>query len=346
MPPAASPAAKNTPTPESIVRDVRAGRIQPVYYLMGEESYYIDRLADFLVDFLVKPEERDFNLLNFYGADVTIDDVITAAKGFPMGAQRMVVVVREAQNLKNIDRLAYYLQQPQPTTVLILCHKHGVLDRRKKIAAQIERAGCLFTSQRLNESRLPAFITDYLRTRRVAIDPTAAALLADHVGADLHRLASELDKLILALPGDEKTVTTDLVARQTGVSKEYNVFELQDALIRKDVARVMQIANYFDKTPKQNPIQKTLPALFSFFATLMMAHYAPDKSERALALHLGKKDYAVRKNVLPALAQYPPRKTMEILAQIRRIDARSKGVDNPYTPSGELMKELLFFILH
>lgn len=337
---------KNALTYDVIVREVRAGNYKPIYYLMGAESYYIDRIADYIVDRVLKPEERDFNLFTFFGSETNVDAVINAAKGFPMGADHVVVVVKEAQGLANVERLEFYLRQPQPSTILILCHKNGVLDRRKKIAGMIEKAGVLFESAKLYDSQLPTFINEYMRRKRLAIEPNAAALLAEYVGADLNRLASELDKLALALPAGQRAVTMDLVETHVGISKEFNIFELQSALAQKDVERVSRIANYFDKNPKENPIQKTLPALFKFFSNLMLAYYAPEKTERGIAAWLGLADWQVRRNVLPAMKRYKGTKVMKILGEIRRTDARSKGVDNPSTPNGELMEELLYFILH
>lgn len=345
MPPYAS-AGKAGTTYETIVRDVRAGNLKPVYYLMGEESYYIDRVADFIADSVLQPEERDFNLLTIFGSESNTDNVINAAKGYPMGAQRLVVMVKEAQGLSDIEHLAFYLKQPQPSTVLIFCHKNGVLDRRKKVAGMIEKIGVLFESKKLYESQLGPFVRDYLKRKKCSAEPAAVAMLTEHVGTDLNRMASELDKLCIALPEGESCIAAELVERHIGISREFNIFELQDALAQKDALRAMKIANYFDKNPKQNPIQKTLPALFRFFSNLMLAYYAPDKSERGIAAWVGQTEWQVRRNILPAMKNYKGVKVMQIIGEIRRTDARSKGVDNPNTPSGELMRELLFYILH
>jgi len=347
MPPYSSTNPKKTPvTHESIIRDVRAGHIKPVYYLMGEESYYIDRIADFLVSALLKPEERDFNLITLFGADTTVENIITTARNFPMGADRLVVVVREAQNVAGMERLELYLKQPQPSTVLIVCHKNGTLDRRKKLATLIDKTGVLFESKRLYDSQLPTFIRDYLKRKRRTMEPEAVEMMAEYVGADLNRMAGELDKLCLAASAGEEVITKALVERNIGISKEYNVFELQDALARKDVLRANRIAAYFDKNPKQNPIQKTLPALFRFFSNLMLAYYAPQRTEKGIADWLGVAEWQVRRSVLPAMRCYSGVKVMKIISEIRRTDARSKGVGNSGTSNGDLMKELLYFILH
>ena len=334
------------PTPEEICRDVKAGNIKPVYYLMGEESYYIDRVADFIVDCLLKPEERDFNLMTFFGVDADINSVILAAKGFPMGAQYQVVVVKEAQNIRDIDRLEFYLRQPQSTTVIVFCHKNGVLDRRKKIAGLIEKSGVLFDSKKMKEAALPTFIRNYLRKRQLTIDPAATALLAEYVGSDLNRMAGELDKLCIAKAQGEKNITSGLIERHIGISKDFNIFELQDALGQKDVLKVIRIANYFDKNSKENPPQKILPALFRYFTNVMLAYYSPDKTERGIAVWLGVNEWQVRKNVMPAMRYYSGVKVMKIIGEIRRTDARLKGVGTPGIPGNELMKELYYFILH
>lgn len=345
--PAYQPAKKSAAvTYESLIRDVRAGDVKPVYYLMGEESYYIDRVAEFIVDSLLKPEERDFNLLTLFGSETNVDAVINAAKGFPMGAQRLLVLVKEAQGLSNIERLEFYLAHPQPSTVLVVCHKNGTLDRRKKIASLIEKQGVLFESKKLYDSQLPTFVRDYLKRRHLAIEPSAALMMAEYIGSDLNRMAGELDKLCIAVSPTENTVTTALVARNIGISKDFNIFELQDALVQKDVLKANRIANYFDKNQKSNPIQKTLPALFKFFSNLMLAYYSPDKSERGIAAWVGLSDWQVRRSIMPAMAKYSGVKVMKIIGEIRRADARSKGVGNPSTSNGEIMKELLFFILH
>lgn len=331
---------------EKIVRDVRSGDIKPVYYLMGEESYYIDHVADFIINTLLSPEEKVFNLVTFYGAETTVDTVITAARAYPMGAQRLVVLVKEAQNMRHLDRLELYLRQIQPSTVLIFCHKNGTLDRRLKVATLIQKEGVLFESKKLYDSQLPPFVRDYLKRKHLTVAPGAAEMAAEYVGADLNRLASELDKLALALPLGEKTVTPELVRQHVGMSPKFNIFELQDALGVKDVLKVNRILKYFDNNPKENPIQMILPALFKFFSNIMLAYYSPDKSEHGLATWLNMTDWQVRKNVMPGMRFYTGVKVMHIISEIRRTDSRAKGVANPSTSNGDLMKELMFFVLH
>lgn len=332
---------------ETIIREVRAGELKPVYFLMGEESYYIDRVSDFIVDAVLKKDERDFNLLTFFGMETDIDTVINAAKGFPMGAQRLVVMVKEAQGLKNLERLAFYLKSVQPSTVLIFCYKNGKIDQRLKVASMIEKQGVLYESPKLNERQLVAFIKSYAQRKRIGIEEQAVMMLAEYVGNDLNRMAGELDKLFIALPEGQKIVTEAMVQSHVGISKEFNIFELQEALGRKDIAKVMLIAKYFDSNPKVYNIQKTLPMLFKYFSNVMLAYYSPDKSEHGIGAWLGMSEWGVRKNVLPPMKAYSGVKVMKIIGEIRRTDARSKGVDSTSsTTCGELMRELFYFILH
>lgn len=348
--------ATNGITHETILRAVMAGEIAPIYYLMGDESYYIDRVAVFIADRVLQPEERDFNLITLFGPETDTRSVVQAALAFPMGAERQVVMVKEAQALRDIELLEPYLKNPQPSTVLICCHKNGTIDRRKGVVKLIEKTGILYESSKLRDYQLPAWIRDYLRRKKVGIEPQAETMMADFVGPDLNRMAGELDKLVLALTRSAGTdgegsvanriITPALVAHHIGISKEFNVFELTDALAKKDVVKVRQITNYFDKNPRQNPIQKTLPMVFKFYQNLMMAYYSPDKTPAGLASWLAVNPYVAEKTIIPAMRIYNARKVMEIIGQIRRCDARSKGVDCPATSDADLMKELMFFALH
>lgn len=348
--------ATNGITHETILRAVMAGQIAPVYYLMGEESYYIDRVASFIADSVLKPEERDFNLITLFGPDTDTHTVVQAALGFPMGAEKQVVMVKEAQALRDIEKLEPYLKQPQLSTVLIFCHKNGTIDRRKAVVRLIEKEGVLYESAKLREYQLPTWIRDYLRRKKVGIEPQAEAMLADHIGPDLNRMASELDKLLLSLPQPSspqesapvsaRIVTAALVVDHIGMSKEFNTFELTDALATKDVLKVRKITNYFDKNPKQNPIQKTLPMVFKFFQELMMAYYSPDKTPQGIASWIGMNPYRCEKTIIPAMRIYGATKVMYIIGQIRRTDARSKGVDSTGVSDSDLLKELMFYILH
>lgn len=339
-------AKKEGVTYEEIVRAVQAGNFAPVYYLMGEESYYIDKVSEFIVDSALKEEERDFNLTVCYGADVTADEVVNAAKRFPMMAQRQVVWVREAQNLQGKERLSFYLEHPQPTTVLILCHKHGVLDRRKKLASDIQKAGILFESKKLYESQLPGFVSAYLRRKGVAMEQNAVMMVCESVGSDLSRLSGELDKLVLALPEGETRIGASFVERHVGISKEFNNFELVSALVAKDVLKVNRIVKYFNDNPKNFSLQLTLSVMFGFFSNLMLAYYAPKRTEEGIAEWTEQPRWQVGRNILPAMRNYTGVKVMQIIGKLRETDAKSKGVGNTMATPGDLLKELAYFILH
>ena len=339
-------AKKEGVTYEEIVRAVQAGNFAPVYYLMGEESYYIDKVSEFIVDSALKEEERDFNLTVCYGADVTADEVVNAAKRFPMMAQRQVVWVREAQNLQGKERVSFYLEHPQPTTVLILCHKHGVLDRRKKLASDIQKAGILFESKKLYESQLPGFVSAYLRRKGVAMEQNAVMMVCESVGSDLSRLSGELDKLVLALPEGETRIGASFVERHVGISKEFNNFELVSALVAKDVLKVNRIVKYFNDNPKNFSLQLTLSVMFGFFSNLMLAYYAPKRTEEGIAEWTEQPRWQVGRNILPAMRNYTGVKVMQIIGKLRETDAKSKGVGNTMATPGDLLKELAYFILH
>lgn len=336
------------PTFEALQREIRSGVLRPVYYLMGEESYYIDQIEQCVLDAALRPEERDFNLIMYYGEESNIEDIVTAARSFPMGAQRMVIIVREAQRLKRIELLESYLRQPQPSTVLIFCHKDGRLDRRSKVASLIDKVGVLFEAEPVKSGLLPTFVQNYFRSQQIDIEPQAAILLAEHVGNDLTRLVSEMDKVCIALQSaNPKNVTIDIVVRNVGINKEYNFFELQDALTRKDITRVMKIVDFFGKNVKQFPLQTLLPQLFTYFRNIFLAYYAPDRSEGGVASWLGVNPWAAKLTYVPAMRMYSARKSMAILTAIRRADARSKGVGmSSSVAEADLLKELFFFILH
>lgn len=333
-------------TYETVISELKGGTYRPVYYLMGEEGYFTDRITDYIVEHALTEEERDFNLTVFYGLDTDIDTVVTAAKRFPMMAERQVIVVKEAQMLKNLDALQFYLQSPQPTTVLVFAHKNGSIDKRKKVATELERAGVVLDSKKMRDDQLPTFINGYLREKGLVADNKSVLMMRESIGADLSRLAGEIDKLAIALPAGSLNITPELVEEHIGISKEYNNFELQNALVNKDVLKANKIINYFAHNSKKNPIQMTLALLFSFFSNVMMCYYAPDKSERGVAEFLGLKSAWGVGDYIKAMRNYKAVHVLEILHLIRLADAQSKGAEGPQMPDGEIMRELLYRILH
>ena len=337
--------AKQEVTYDSIIKEVNARQFAPIYYLMGEEPYYIDRLSDYIAANVLTEEERGFNQMVIYGQDTDMGSIVAAAKRYPMMAEHQVIIVKEAQTLKGMDELVYYLQRPQPTTVLVFCHKHGTLDRRKKVAAEIEKAGRLFESKKVKDSALPLFITNYVRAQGTAIDMKAAGMMVESIGADLNRLASELDKLIIAKPKNDEPITPELVEECVGISKDYNVFELKNALIVKDVLKANTIAKYMEDNKKQFAMPMILSALFSFYSNLMMAYYAPDKSDNGIAAYLDLKAPWQAKEYQTAMRYYNAWKVMYIISDIRKYDALAKGYGANATDKG-LLRELIYHILH
>ena len=339
--------AKNV-TFDSIMRDLEARKFVPVYYLMGDEAYYIDSIADYIAEHVLQPEERDFNQTVLFGSDVSAAQIADYARRYPMMSEYQVVIVKEAQNVKNTDALAQYFKAPMPSTILVMCHKNGTVDGRKKeYVKAIQSAGVLFESKKLKERDLPAFIEGYLKRRGVGIDPKSTQMIADNIGSDLSRLTGELDKVILSLPEDVKKVTPQVVEEQIGVSKEFNGFELRDAIVNRNVYKANLIIKYFDENPKAGSIYAFLPMLFNFFQNLMITYYAPNnKSQEGVAEWLELRNAWAAKDYMIGMRNYTGMKVMQIIGKIREIDAKSKGLDNPNTPPGELMKELIFYILH
>ena len=343
------PEKKNTGTSyETIMRDLKARHFSPIYILMGDESYYIDKISDYIAEHVLRPEERDFNQIVVFGSDISASQIVDLAKAFPMMAEKRVVIVKEAQNLKGTEPLVKYFKQPVLSTVLVLCHKNGSIDKRKKIipAAQVGGA-VIFESKKLYERELPGFIISYFMQHEITVEQKAAQMIADHVGADLHRLTSELDKILISFSEVDRMVTPEIVEKEIGVSKDFNAFELRSAIIQRDVYKANLITKYFDNNPKAGSLFSFLPMLFSYFENLMIAFYSPNRSnENAIVQFLELRNGWAARDYLTGMRNYSGMKTMQIISKIREIDAKSKGLDNPNTASSELMKELIFFILH
>ena len=332
-------------TYDDILRDLKAKKVAPVYYLMGDEDYFIDKLSDAIVEAVLTEDEKDFNLDILYGAEAEMDKVIELAHAYPMMAEKRVVLVREAQAMRSIEGLETYLAHLTPTTVLILCHKHGKLDTRNAAAKAIQQVGVIYESKRLYDNQVASFISQYLHKHNVDIEPQAIQMLASHVGSDLSRLTTEMDKLLLALNGG-RVVGASLVEEQTGVSKDFNDFELQSALAQRNIFRANQIVKYYQGNPRSFFITRTLTNLFTFFSDVMLAFYAPEKNDAGIAAWLGKPEWKIRMDIGPARRNYSGVKVMQILSEIRKTDAQSKGVGGVRTPHEELLQDLIFFILH
>jgi len=331
---------------EEIRDSIEKGNFSPVYLFQGEEAYYIDQLTDLLIKKALDDSERDFNQYVFYGMDSDVGTIINTCKRFPMMSERQLVVVKEAQGLKNIDDLAYYVKQPLLSTVLVINVKHGKLDGRKKLTGEISKTGIVFESKKLYDSQIPAFITAYLRQRNVKIDLKSAQMLTDYLGNDLSKLTNEMEKLILLLSTEKPVINSELIEQNIGISKDYNNFELQKALANKDILKANRIALYYEQNPKNNPLQPTLSYLFGFFSNLMICHYEKNQSKANLMAVLGFRFDVQIADYLSALQNYKPVKAMQIISSIRECDARSKGVNNSSVPDESLFKELVYRIMH
>ncbi len=330
-----------------ILKDVRQKQFKPVYFLMGEESYFIDLITDEIIANALKEEERDFNQTIMYGADVSsYGVVVNAAKRFPMMADRQLVVVKEAQQIAGIEMLSYYLQHPLESTVLVINHKHGTV-KSKKILSEIEKVGVLYESKKLYDNQLPAFINTYVSGHGLAIEPKAAQMLADFIGSDLNRLTSELDKLRIAMGGSQIRITPEIVERNVGISKDFNNFELLNALAARNVYKANQIVAHFERDPKNNPFIVTISVLFGFFSNLMLSYFATDKSEQGLARELNLRSTYQARDYIMAMRNYNAYKCIDIIGLLRKYDARSKGIGvSGNTTEGELLRELVFKITH
>jgi len=283
-----------------------------------------------------------------FGSDVNASQIVDAAKRYPMMSEYQVLIVKEAQNIKNTEPLEKYFHQPLASTILVMCHKNGKVDGRKAAYVKaIREAGVLFESAKLKDYQLPAFIERYLKAHGTTIDQKSTQMIADAIGADLSRLTSELDKVVLTLPEGDKRITPELVEEHIGVSKDYNAYELKDAIARRDVLKANRIIKYFDENPKAGQLYALLPVVFNFFQNLMLAYYCPQRnSQEALAKWLDMKTPWGVRDYMTGMQNYSGTKVLQIISKIREIDAKSKGLDNPNTPPGELMKELIFFTFH
>ncbi|HBG59102.1 DNA polymerase III subunit delta [Proteiniphilum sp. UBA1028] len=331
---------------DTIRNDILQRRFKPVYLFMGDEAYFMDALTELLHETVLTETEKDFNLLTFYGVDSDTNVIISSARRYPMMAEHQLIIVREAQNLDNLELLEHYLKNPMPTTILVINYKHGTVDRRKAWVKQADKTGIVFESKKLYDNQIPSFITAYFKERKIGIDEKSARMLADYVGNDISKLIPQLQKLEVSLPEGFHRVTSELIERNVGISKDYNTFELQNAIIRKDVLTANRIVNYFEKNPKDNPIMATLAVLFNYFSNLLECFWLPRKDEQSImaALNL-RSNYFVRDYVI-GLKNYNANKVMEIISDLRTFDARSKGVDNISASQGELLKELVYRILH
>ena len=330
---------------EDIFKKLKRKEFAPVYFLMGEESFFIDQISDYILENAIPKTERDFNQTILYGKDTDIGTIVTTARRFPMMAEKQLVVVREAQNIKNIDQLSSYVKNPLPSTILVINYKHKSLDKRKSFTKEVAQNGVLFESKKIYENQIPDWIKKYTNNLKYKIDTKACFLLAEFLGNDLGKITNALEKLTINIPKD-KTITPSDIERNIGISKDYNNFELQNALGKKDVLKANQIINYFSTNEKNNPMVVTIALLHSYFSKVLKYYFIKNKTnEKVVASNLRINPFFVKDYKLAA-RNYNPKKLVEIIAMLREYDLRSKGYGDAGTKHGDLLKELIFKILH
>lgn len=328
-----------------ITKDIKAGNLKPIYFLMGEEPYYIDKLTEFIEENVLQEHERDFNQTILYGRDVTIEDIIGSAKRFPMMADRQVIIVREAQELsRTIDKLEAYAENPQPTTVLVFAYKYKTLDKRKKITKLLDKVGVVYESKKLYENQVGDWIKRVLAAQGYGIEPKAAAILVEFLGTDLSKINNELEKLKIILPKGHILTPSD-IEENIGFSKDFNNFELRKAIGEKNQVKAYQIIDYFSQNPKDNPLVVTTGLVFGFFSQLLQYHGLKDKSQMNAAKVLKVNPFFV-KDFEVAFRNYPMKKVSTIVSALRTLDLKSKGVGAASTSQHDLLKELLITIFN
>jgi DNA polymerase-3 subunit delta len=348
-----------------ILLDLKRRIFKPVYFLCGEEAFYIDVISDYIEHHVLEEADREFNQTVVYGKDIDLVSILGQAKQFPMMSEHQVVIVKEAQNLKELNKSAgsddegasskpvsntatqqflAYINNPQPTTILVFCFKYKTIDKRGAIAKALQKQAVYLESPKLYDNQLPEWIGNYVKDKGYTVGPKATFLMAEFLGNDLGKIANEINKLMISLPAGSE-ITAELVQDNIGISKDYNVFELQDALAKKDILKANRIINHFAANEKEHPAVMVLSSLFGYFSKILKYHFLQDKSKFAAAQALGVNPYIVD-GYAKAAANYSSMKLKHIFSYLKEYDLKTKGVDNSSVGNGELMKELIFKILH
>jgi DNA polymerase III subunit delta len=331
-------------TYEQIIDKLKNKIYYPVYFLTGEEAYYIDEISDYIEKNVLSETEKEFNQTVIYGRDTNVLSIVSAAKRYPMMASYQVVIVKEAQDIQKIEELEKYIENPLPSTLLVINYKYKKIDKRKTFAKLIEKKSVLFESKKLYDNQVPDWINNYISQKGYRITPKATSMLSEYLGTDLGKIVNEVSKLILNIPAKSE-INESLVEQNIGISKDFNIFELQNAIGTRNIVRANQIANYFAASPKENPLVKTIIMLFSYFSKLLIFHQLTNKSRNNVASALSVSPSFVRDYEV-ASRNYNPAKLAQIISILREYDLRSKGLNNVSTSEGELLRELLFKILH
>jgi DNA polymerase-3 subunit delta len=330
-------------TTNQLITDIKEGKIAPIYFLMGEESYYIDAISDYIESNVLAEEEKGFNQMVLYGKDVSVQDIVSNAKRYPMMAERQVIIVKEAQNLiKTIEQLVDYAKNPQPTTVLVFNYKYKTLDKRKALYKTLSKAAVVFESKKIYEDKIPSWIQSFLRSKQISITPKAALMLTEFLGNDLSKIANELNKLEIVV-GAKKEITPEIIEENIGISKDYNNFELQKALGNLDHKKAYQIVHYFAQNSKQHPFVLTISILYLYFTKLMTLHTVRDRNPGPVAKALGVSPYFVNEYIAVS-RNYPMKRISGVLQTLRTYDTKSKGVGANLSPK-DLYNELIYNIL-
>lgn len=330
---------------ENILDNLKKKIYHPIYLLQGEEPFFIDQVSDFIEDHVLSESEKSFNQTIFYGKDSDPLTITESARRFPMMAERQVIIVKEAQSLNKIEKLESYAKNPMPSTLLVLNYKYKKLDSRIKLVKYIKEKGVILTTKKIYESQMPGWIEKYLRKHDFSIDPQAAQILTDSLGTDLSKMANELNKLVIAVKETNRIMPIH-IEKNIGLSKDFNLLELQDALGTRNIFKANQIIHYFSANPGQHPIQKTTATLFSYFSKIFAYHFLKDKSERNAVAELGGHPFYIKK-IMAASKKYSPAKLFQIIGILREYDLKSKGAEGSgLIDNGELQKEMIYKILH
>jgi DNA polymerase-3 subunit delta len=331
-------------TYEEIIGNLQKKIYHPIYFLMGEEAYFIDKISDYITDHVLSEAEKGFNQSVLYGKDLEPHVIMANARRFPMMANHQVIIVREAQNIKKIEELESYVKNPLSSTILVISYKYKTLDKRKTFTKLLDQKGILFESKKIYDNQLPNWISSYLKNLQYTISPQAAAMISEYLGTDLSKVANELDKLIISLPAGSQ-ITPDHIEKNIGISKEFNVFELQNALGERDLLKANRIINYFGANPSSNGVPAVTASLFSYFSKLLNYHFLEDKSQNNVASVLQVHPFFV-KTYVSAAKNFNIKKCVEIVSLLREYDMKSKGFGNVSASPADLQREMIYRILH
>ncbi len=336
-----------TLTADQIIKSMQNKDFKPVYLLMGEEEYYIDLISDYAKDHILNEDDKEFNLNIMYGKDINCDQIVMAAKQYPLMADHQVIIVKEAQNIKDYASLSKYLTSPLASSLIVLCHKLGNMDKRKKIVGDIGKCGIVFESKRMYDNQIPMWISQYVKSKRYNIEPKATNLMAEYIGANLSKITNELDKLFILLKNNnQQTITSEIIEENIGISKEYNNFELVNAIMDRNVLKANRIIKHFAEDPNNNPLVVTTSVLFNFFSNLMYYHWLPQKDQMTVASELKINPYFV-KDYQRAAANYTTGRALEAIRLLREMDAKSKGFRaGSGNNDRDLLREFIFRVMH